>query len=67
MNWSEANSRFNGYVLVIVNRRRTASYLAKYLSNCRQLLIRNVQTTCIADHCDGSADEGMSADLQWVC
>ena len=57
-NWFGANGCMNGSVLVLVNRRRTAQYLAKYLSNCRALLLRNIRTTWVAGHGGRSADEG---------
>lgn len=58
-NWSGASGCTDGCVLVHVNRQSTAQYLASYLSNCRELLLRNVTTTWFGAPDKGKALRGL--------
>ena len=59
-NWSGASGFSSGCVLVLVNRPRTAQYLANYLSNCLKLQLHNIRTTCSVSNGGSTDDEGKS-------
>lgn len=54
-NWSGASGFTSGCVVVLVNRSRTAQYLANHLSNCLELQLHNIRTTCVGN--GGSTDD----------
>ena len=58
-NWFGASGFTSGCVVVLVNRSRTAQYLASYLSNCLELQLHNIRTTCV-DSGGRTDDEGKS-------
>lgn len=57
---SRVSSFTNGCVLVLVNRKRTAEYLAAYLNNCPELRLRNIGTTSSVGHVGGSDGEDLA-------
>lgn len=63
---SRVSSFTNGCVLVLVNRKRTAEYLAAYLNNCPELRLRNIGTTSSVGHVGGSDGEGKKTNKTFV-